>query len=43
MDGIAGTRKHMHTINAAVCIKCGVCSDTCQFDAVKTVDAEVAP
>lgn len=39
VDGIAGDRKHLHIINAAVCIKCGVCSDTCTFDAVETVDA----
>jgi NADH-quinone oxidoreductase subunit F len=39
VDGIAGSKKHLHVINAAVCIKCGVCSDTCNFDAVETVDA----
>ncbi|MHC4953060.1 MAG: NADH-ubiquinone oxidoreductase-F iron-sulfur binding region domain-containing protein [Planctomycetota bacterium] len=39
VDGIAGDRKHLHVINAAVCIKCGVCSDTCTFDAVETVNA----
>jgi NADH-quinone oxidoreductase subunit F len=39
VDGIAGSRKHLHEINAAVCIKCGVCSDTCTFDAVETVNA----
>ena len=39
VDGIAGTRKHLHVIDAAVCIKCGVCSDTCTFDAVETVNA----
>ena len=39
VDGIAGEKKLLHAINAAVCIKCGVCSDTCTFDAVTTVDA----
>jgi len=39
VDGIAGSRKHLHEIDAAVCIKCGVCSDTCTFDAVETVNA----
>ena len=39
VEGIAGTKDHLHSINAAVCIKCGVCSDTCSFDAVLTVDA----
>ena len=40
VDGISGSRKDIHAINAAVCIKCGVCSDTCTFDAVETVNAE---
>jgi Na+-translocating ferredoxin:NAD+ oxidoreductase RNF subunit RnfB len=39
VDGIAGDRDHLHVINAAVCIKCGVCSDTCSVDAVETVGA----
>ena len=39
VDGIAGDRDHLHVIDAAVCIKCGVCSDTCSFGAVETVDA----
>ena len=39
VDGIAGSKKHLHVINATICIKCGVCSDTCNFDAVETVDA----
>ena len=39
VDGIAGDRDHFHVINAAVCIKCGVCSDTCAFGAVETVQA----
>ena len=39
VDGIAGERDHLHVIDAAVCIKCGVCSDTCSFGAVETVDA----
>jgi NADH-quinone oxidoreductase subunit F len=39
VDGISGARDHLHAINAAVCIKCGVCSDTCAFDAVETVNA----
>ena len=39
VDGISGEKKHLHAINAAVCIKCGVCSDTCTFGAVATVDS----
>ena len=39
VDGIAGAKDHLHSIDAGVCIKCGVCSDTCSFDAVLTVDA----
>jgi NADP-reducing hydrogenase subunit HndC len=37
VEGIAGERKQPYAINAAVCIKCGVCSDTCSFEAVDTV------
>ena len=44
VEGIDGDRKHLHVINAAVCTKCGVCSDTCTFDAVETVNAvDVTP
>ena len=39
VDGIAGVRDDLHVIDAAVCIKCGVCSDTCSFGAVETVGA----
>ena len=39
VDGISGEKKDLHTIDAAVCIKCGVCSDTCTFGAVETVQA----
>jgi NADH-quinone oxidoreductase subunit F len=39
VDGIAGAKDQMHFIDAGVCIKCGVCSDTCSFDAVLTMDA----
>jgi NADH-quinone oxidoreductase subunit F len=39
VEGISGEKKHLHAINVAVCIKCGVCSDTCTFGAVQTVDA----
>jgi len=39
VDGIGGAKDHLHVINAVVCIKCGVCSDTCSFGAVEAVDA----
>ena len=39
VDGIAGAKDQMHFIDAGVCIKCGVCSDTCSFGAVETVGA----
>ena len=38
VEGIAGSRKQPHQINEAVCTKCGVCSNSCAFDAVKTVN-----
>jgi NADH-quinone oxidoreductase subunit F len=31
---ISGEKKQLHTINTELCIKCGVCRDTCRFDAV---------
>jgi len=31
---ISGERKEPHTIDQALCIKCGVCFDVCRFDAV---------
>jgi NADH-quinone oxidoreductase subunit F len=32
---ITGERKQIHVIDAAKCIKCGVCKDVCNFNAVK--------
>jgi NADH-quinone oxidoreductase subunit F len=32
---IAGDKKQPHTIDAAQCIKCGVCLEVCKFDAVR--------
>jgi NADH:ubiquinone oxidoreductase subunit F (NADH-binding)/(2Fe-2S) ferredoxin len=34
---ISGEKKKPHIINAARCIRCGICKDTCKFDAVKVV------
>ncbi len=34
VDAITGERGRAHTIDAAVCIKCGTCLDVCHFDAV---------
>lgn len=31
---ISGEKKQPHTIDIELCIKCGVCRDTCRFDAV---------
>jgi NADH-quinone oxidoreductase subunit F len=31
---ISGEKKQPHVINFELCIKCGVCRDTCRFDAV---------
>ncbi len=32
---ISGERKQLHVIDTTKCIKCGVCKDVCNFDAVK--------
>jgi NADH-quinone oxidoreductase subunit F len=32
---ISGEKKQRHVIDAARCIKCGICNDVCKFDAVR--------
>ncbi len=34
-DAITGRKKELHTIDADMCIKCGVCRSVCKFDAVE--------
>jgi len=34
VGAIAGERKEVHTIDPALCIKCGACMDRCKFNAV---------
>ncbi len=34
VSAIAGTVKHMHTIDQEKCIKCGACMDKCKFNAI---------
>jgi Na+-translocating ferredoxin:NAD+ oxidoreductase RNF subunit RnfB len=31
---ISGERKEVHFIDPERCIKCGICRDTCKFDAI---------
>ncbi|MEO0076514.1 MAG: NADH-quinone oxidoreductase subunit NuoF [candidate division WOR-3 bacterium] len=33
-NAITGERKKVHTINQELCIKCGICKDTCPFKAI---------
>ena len=33
-EAISGESKRPHTIDPSLCIKCGICSDVCRFDAV---------
>ena len=35
-DAIQGEKKQPHTLDRSKCIKCGVCYETCSFDAVYT-------
>ena len=32
---ISGERKQIHVIDQSICIKCGVCMETCKFDAIE--------
>lgn len=34
---ITGEKKQVHTINATECIKCGICRQSCKFDAVRVI------
>jgi formate hydrogenlyase subunit 6/NADH:ubiquinone oxidoreductase subunit I len=34
VNAIKGEKKQVHRIDQALCIKCGVCADTCKFEAV---------
>jgi Pyruvate/2-oxoacid:ferredoxin oxidoreductase delta subunit len=34
---ITGEKKKAHTINTEQCIKCGICYNSCKFDAIKVV------
>ncbi len=33
-NAISGERKKVHVINQEICIKCGICKDTCPFEAI---------
>jgi formate hydrogenlyase subunit 6/NADH:ubiquinone oxidoreductase subunit I len=32
---VSGEKKKLHAIDQAKCIKCGVCDDSCRFDAIE--------
>ena len=34
VHAISGERKEVHTLDGALCIKCGICFDTCRFGAI---------
>ena len=34
---ISGEKKEPHSINAELCIRCGICKESCKFDAVRIV------
>jgi NADH:ubiquinone oxidoreductase subunit F (NADH-binding)/NAD-dependent dihydropyrimidine dehydrogenase PreA subunit len=34
VNSIAGEKKHMHTIDPNLCIRCGACYDSCNYDAI---------
>lgn len=35
VGAISGERKHTHVIDQDICIKCGICYQVCQFDAIE--------
>jgi len=35
VNAISGERKQTHVIDQDICIKCGICHQVCQFDAIK--------
>jgi NADP-reducing hydrogenase subunit HndC len=35
VGAIKGERKKVHFIDQDVCITCGICFDTCRFDAIE--------
>ncbi|MDZ8119892.1 NADH-ubiquinone oxidoreductase-F iron-sulfur binding region domain-containing protein [Pontiella sp. NLcol2] len=37
VGAISGERKKAHVIDLDICVRCGVCRDVCNFDAVKVV------
>ncbi len=37
VDAISGVRKELHVIDLEKCVRCGVCRDVCNFDAVKVI------
>jgi NADP-reducing hydrogenase subunit HndC len=37
VGAISGERKQLHTIDHAICIKCGACLEKCKFDAVEII------
>ena len=34
-EAISGKKKEVHTIDQEKCIKCGICFQTCKFDAIE--------
>jgi NADH-quinone oxidoreductase subunit F len=34
VHAISGERKEVHTLDGALCVKCGICFDTCRFGAI---------
>jgi Fe-S-cluster-containing hydrogenase component 2 len=34
VNAITGEKKQPHKINGETCIKCGVCYESCKFDAI---------
>ncbi len=37
VGAISGVRKELHVIDLEKCVRCGVCRDVCNFDAVKVI------
>ncbi|HEX9028512.1 MAG TPA: NADH-ubiquinone oxidoreductase-F iron-sulfur binding region domain-containing protein, partial [Anaerolineales bacterium] len=37
VEAISGERRHLHTIDPKICIRCGICMQVCNFNAVTVV------
>jgi ferredoxin len=37
VEAISGERRQVHTIDAKTCIRCGICAQVCNFNAIEVL------